>query len=1650
MKVTGYPEDLGIFGYVGAFGTITGLVAENITIVSTGYGTSDADDTYNLFGPDIENPYTSTHYFVDGDLIFYNKGDGETFTPSSSLKETSPTYYTINATGKTTNYTDIHEDGSEVIHPIYNGYFLPSYPDVNNDPFSYSWVASNKLIRELEVWDLDGDGKLDKTIAIDMYELQQSGNNAGDFNHSESNASLETRLSLVAYIEIDGYLYSRVIETFVVEFNSNRSSSYEDGLYSVSMRCEYIEGATENYSHGNNIGFLVGHLDGTLEQSYVFNGTFDLNGSDGFTKISCQTQNGLVGQIGKNVLDEVDPEYDDSNTGPTGVMNFTRIYEGIRSNMVANDPIKGGTDSGYKYVSYDSYINDDPEESLFDLYEPYLRHTDTEPAHYITGTSATITGSDWKDYSVPASVPQDHDMIDFLPNNVIQDEDGENRGLGVFKLVTPYNGDAKGQAYGPFKYANWGDCKIVNGHTPITKVYFSTAEFDHDYNGDDWNGWGTDADQIEVLRPSTLPSYPNDVDTDAFAYPFSRDYNYVFELDLSTNTSITGKNYMHNTKSKFLESYLKSILINQWGEPIPYDDTQFGFMFRYSSTQTLTSLTSYMEISKPGAKKNYGTNENPLYYPNNSIVFEIDGASHNEPAQIAKDEQRDKALNEEGIKVVRIKTADIYSETQEFKKTMAEFYYQLHDNETINHYRDALKISAEDLRVQYDAVMRLELAILFCMKNKVINIDAPQLNIKIVNSDVKNLDELLMTAYEDLRLWIENIAQLAKVKIKLPALKIAPPNNKKAIALDFCMFRRYADADANWDAQNTIYVRTDYFCDKDYFRLATAEPIKYKFTAKDELKDNESLKFLLKNLFGHDEFRTGQMPILKNILNRADTIGILPTGTGKSLCYQLPALLQPGVNIVVVPLISLMQDQKRVMESKGITRVSYISSALKGDEKNRIVTEFKAGKYQFMVVSPERLQNAEFREALGEINATLKFSTAVIDEVHCLSEWGHDFRVSYLRLIPTIKKYCPKACLLGLTATASQAVLEDLKAEFGNDGSGIKALQSMDRDELVFHRLTVTSNKERDEEILKLIKENDGVYTANGVEKNAVGLIFCQRVKPTKHKDSPACEIIWSWLCGEAYLSERVEKYHGQLKDDEKAQRQAHFMEKNFSGLMVCTTAFGMGIDKENIKYTIHASLPKSIEAFYQEAGRAGRDKDKSTKAHCYIIHKPETVAAQVIEKIFDKNTSIAERKKLCSKLNSDLGTVMYFLNLDKDPLEDECDKILKILAELEAATSEGDRKVLDFDNEATSYENAKVVFERLQRLGAIESWQAEDTAPNVKSVHVGKIDLLSVKKVSFTNRHQQRILDDLRGGRREFIFSENFSLQVRQMALYKLTLLGIVRDWTIEYDNLKSGRLYVDYAGIDLERVKESLLKYIHKHDVEFSLDGKQTRYTPYYESVAAAPNELSTWLLLLITWTNNEIIYNRLQSAKNMLDYCAEDVSDEVFRQKINDYFKYTEKTVLFDAIVQQPLDYKIWFEVLKGGNAETLLNSLLRYLESYGNNTGLNYLCGILRLSCGEFEGTDGEWRLTDSLQNVKESFSDADRENIINETLALAKTFGEQEKNMLSEKLLGIYPELVAQVHEELEDIYSLSLIIDASTAQIRKILEEKIDGLFKTA
>ena len=627
LKVTGYPEDIGMFGYVGYRGVVSNLVVDTIEICSTGYSNSASDSTYQLFNPEIDNLFDEhAHYFAtDTSLAFYNY-DGASYV-ATPLK-------VVNGVGGIT-YTHIDDPANlATASDVYKGYFVPTYPNVANDPFTYSWSSSSSLISTSRALnqDLDSDGNIDDLIVFDLGLLANAGEGEGEFNCGE-NMQVDARLSLIASVTVGGYVYSRVIQSYTCEFFSN-SSVWGDGDFSVSIFCDYVAPDSPgtyatNYHHGNNIGFLIGHLDGTLQDSYVYNGTLTFNeGMD--HHISCETETGLVGEVGTNVMNTINPDYSSSVNGEIGVMNFTGIYDGIRFNVSQGDTVQGATDAGINFISYDSKINHNPANGLnpshFDLYSDYLRHTDTDTPHYITKVNTTVGGgSTLHNHTVPTISEANntivYNSVDFLWNNVIQDEKNEqgeytaNRGLGVFKIATPYNSAAETEAYGLHIYDNFGDCTIVNGPEK-NKVYFSTAEYDHTIN--DQPEWGINASDIQPLRATTLPSYS---EVASFDYPFSRDYNYVFELDLTQNNSGNTKNYMYNTDSPFLTNYLSSKLRDKYGLAISPGNYRFGFMFRTANNEPITALSSYMPVTNPNTKKQYAPG---VYYPSNSIVFKIE------------------------------------------------------------------------------------------------------------------------------------------------------------------------------------------------------------------------------------------------------------------------------------------------------------------------------------------------------------------------------------------------------------------------------------------------------------------------------------------------------------------------------------------------------------------------------------------------------------------------------------------------------------------------------------------------------------------------------------------------------------------------------------------------------------------------------------------------------------------------------------------------------------------------------------------------------------------------------------------------------------------------------------------------------------------
>lgn len=612
LTVSGFPEDIGLFGYIAHEGHVENLVCENLEITSLGYTTDSSSPEYDLFDADIENIFAENVDEISKlmSLAFVDCANGEPVT--KQLKK-------LNGMGGTAFSTINHPDKLFDNTYFYKGYFAPTFPNRVDDPFTYSWKSSSPLIKEEQV-DIDGDGQLDNAIILDLEPLKNSTEGDDCFN-SGNDMQADARLSLIASVEVNGYTYSRVIQSYKMEFYSN-SSVYDNYNYSVAMFCDYVDsGATgdhnTNYHHGNNIGLLAGHVDGTMMNCYVYCGKFNFN-KTGYTPISTESETALIGEIGSNVSSDLDPEYALVTNGDIGVMNFSRIYSLIRRDMEYDPPhtiLAGqarpfGSNDPVNYFSYDDFKNPD----TFANFEEYLRHDSPTSGdfHYIAKTDKNLGGYVDTGYTIDeaSDINWDFNSVDFIWNKIIQDEEDVDRGLGVFKIVTSNCNEVKTDpTYGRYFLNGIGSSRIVNA-SPRTKVYFSTAEYDHKKGG-----------TFDPIRGVSLPEYS---DVNSFGYPFSRDYNYVFELNLADMDKSHGKNYMWNTDSPFLTNYLESILIDKFGNPVTPKSNKFGFMFRSSENELLSSLSSYMPVGKPGTKQAYEVDGETKYYPPNSIIFRIE------------------------------------------------------------------------------------------------------------------------------------------------------------------------------------------------------------------------------------------------------------------------------------------------------------------------------------------------------------------------------------------------------------------------------------------------------------------------------------------------------------------------------------------------------------------------------------------------------------------------------------------------------------------------------------------------------------------------------------------------------------------------------------------------------------------------------------------------------------------------------------------------------------------------------------------------------------------------------------------------------------------------------------------------------------------
>lgn len=667
------------------------------------------------------------------------------------------------------------------------------------------------------------------------------------------------------------------------------------------------------------------------------------------------------------------------------------------------------------------------------------------------------------------------------------------------------------------------------------------------------------------------------------------------------------------------------------------------------------------------------------------IVIEIDGSHHWENQnQRILDEQRDKAVMEVGWQnTLRIKTTSFDSIENQFptlKDLERQPFFQIikvnyqtplyFDRDGLNALQlvlspfaiarvqkimiqyllqgklslttDKWKIAVIERDVPCAAIaiadLKLQLQHIFALQDKTFN---PQIELTVFNtqefqSASLNKVELAehFTSLQFLDLSNTNVKNDFDILIDISVLqrKGFSGNEMMIQAIEKCVIR---------SAQHKYTTRT----------FLTSDIIAYSnFVTTDEQNNqaiiDESkvklLEYFLQNIFRKEKFRAGQLEILNKALQGQSVIGLLPTGGGKSLTYQLAAMLQPGICLVIDPIKSLMKDQFDNLKKNQIDACNFINSSLKTrEQKTKEITKLKNGEVLISFVSPERLQMKEFRDVLKEMKEEeIFFNYCVIDEAHCVSEWGHDFRTSYLSLGRNAIEFCKTKNketipLFGLTATASFDVLSDVQRELSGNNErnklkedSIIRFDTVNREELSFEVVDVHADL-RDTDSEWKLKEKLGTQKQSKLinqlgrfrfdnQNKFSGIIFCPHRGwyfgvTDRYRNDDKRNAVYDSIQKAAIPSLRLGSFMGSDSDDERTaeliEADSIFAQEEFIGnklnLLVSTKAFGMGIDKPNIRFTFHVNYPSSIESFIQEAGRAGRDKQPATS---YILFNDEQV----------------------------------------------------------------------------------------------------------------------------------------------------------------------------------------------------------------------------------------------------------------------------------------------------------------------------------------------------------------------------------------------------------------------------------------------------------
>lgn len=678
------------------------------------------------------------------------------------------------------------------------------------------------------------------------------------------------------------------------------------------------------------------------------------------------------------------------------------------------------------------------------------------------------------------------------------------------------------------------------------------------------------------------------------------------------------------------------------------------------------------------------------------FVVEIDGSQHENHPQNLIDTDRDNATEKaKWGKAIRIKTSDwknIENKVSPIKQFESEqFFNLLKQNFETPLYYENEGLTALQLSLIPFAVARIQKTILHLLFDGKLNINAEEWNFAIVEQDIP----CGSLAIEDFKELLSSLFKLKGSTEKLPKINVfvesderfananlhssnnIDKSKKYDLFIDISILQRSGLTNINntINADTKVLIRSAHSpkTDRNFktTSLITYKPLGKKDTQKNIFIENkeqvEALEKFVQTIFRKTRFRTGQVEIINRAIQGLSVIGLLPTGAGKSLTYQLTALLQPGMTIIIDPIKSLMKDQFEGLLKNGIDGAVYINSSLNQKQREIALEKIKKAQTIFAFVSPERLQDNTFRKELLETSNLNNhyFSYCVIDEAHCVSEWGHDFRTSYLRLGDNARNYCiakdrEHLPFFALTATASYDVLSDIQRELGiPEETAIVRLEKLDRPEIQFKIVEITADIKPEnglgwgnkqalgeakqyqliqqlnkipeyykefsdtetiiEEAKKVFNGKDirlpnynpkTFYQQQGRESNA-GLVFCPHRNwyfGVMDNASHITDHFHSLKIGTFLGSDGVKE-----RDNENDKSQAAFVNHDLD-LLVATKAFGMGIDKPNIRYVLHFNYPSSIESYYQEAGRGGRDRKLALGL--ILFNKQEVTTSEKIEAV--------------------------------------------------------------------------------------------------------------------------------------------------------------------------------------------------------------------------------------------------------------------------------------------------------------------------------------------------------------------------------------------------------------------------------------------------